>query len=313
MKRVLLTGGTGFIGRQAVRFLAERGFEVHLVSRKQESGRKMGIHCHQADLFDEETINDLLKKVRPTHLLHFAWYAEHGKFWDSSENLRWVAASLSLLLNFAAAGGKRFVGAGTCAEYDWTDGHCVENQTRLTAQSLYGVCKGGLREIAQKFSEQAGLSMAWGRVFHLYGPYESPARFVPSVIVPLLNGEPALCTHGQQLRDLLHVEDVASAFAALLDSEVTGPVNVASGRETPLKDAAALIAERIGRSDLLRLAARPAAADDPRRITADVKRLRDEVRWRPKYDLESGLQEAIDWWKEHGFKEAGPARRRVPS
>ena len=102
-----------------------------------------------------------------------------------------------------------------------------------------------------------------------------------SVIGSLLRGHPARCSHGEQLRDLLHVQDAADAFAALLDSDVRGPVNVASGQPVALKDVARRIAEQIGGPAWIELGAVPAPEADPPLLIADVRRLRYKVGWSP--------------------------------
>lgn len=295
MKRVLVTGASGFIGRDTVPALFERGYEVHTLGRSTEFVE--GITAHAGDLMDSRQTSATLAKVRPSHLLHLAWYAEHGKFWNSTENYRWVGASLSLLDAFHRAGGRRAVLAGSGAEYDWSDGRCDEALTPLAPATVYGTCKNATRLLFDAWRGSTGISGAWGRVFHLYGPRESPERLVASVIRALLRDEDAPCTHGRQRRDLLHVSDVAGAFAALLDSPVEGSVNIGAGVETSLAEVAQRIADLIGRPARLKLGARPADPDDPPRLVPVTDRLMKEVGWRPRYDLDQGLRQTIDWWR----------------
>jgi nucleoside-diphosphate-sugar epimerase len=113
--------------------------------------------------------------------------------------------------------------------------------------------------------------------------------------------EPALCSHGEQIRDFLYVKDVAGAFVALLESEVTGPVNIGSGQPVTLKNLVHGVAEILDRRDLVRLAVLPSPADEPPLLVADTVRLRDEVGWRPEYGLRSGLEETVEWWKRQGL------------
>lgn len=141
-------------------------------------------------------------------------------------------------------------------------------------------------------------SSAWGRLFFLYGPFEAPGRFVASLVLCLLRGEPAQMTAGAQRRDFLHAADAGAAFAALADSRVTGAVNVASGRSVALADLAREIARRIGREDLLRIGALAMPAGEPPSLVADVGRLRDEVGWSPGIELGDGLDRMIAWWRE---------------
>lgn len=297
MKRVLLTGANGFIGRHCLQPLCSRGFEVHAVDIRVPKESDTTVHWHQVDLTDPKQVLELVSGVQPTHLLHFAWFAEPGEYWISLENTRWVQASLDLLQAFALYGGQRVVMAGTCAEYDWRHGYCSEAVTPLAPTTLYGICKHSLQLMLIAYSERTGLSAAWGRVFFLYGPHERPERLVSSVIRSLLQGEPARCSHGNQIRDFLHVEDVAGAFVALLESKVEGAVNIASGLPVALKEVIAQIAEELGRQSLIRLGAVPMSANEPRLLVADASRLTNEVGWAPGYDLSLGLRQTIDWWK----------------
>jgi UDP-glucose 4-epimerase len=113
----------------------------------------------------------------------------------------------------------------------------------------------------------------------------------------LLRGEQAACTEGEQIRDFMHVEDVGDAFAALLDSEVQGAVNIASGSGTRVRELVELIGRIIGRPDLLRFGAIPAPPDDPPVLVADVTRLRREVPWAPRLSLEQGVTRTVEWWE----------------
>lgn len=298
MKRVLLTGASGFIGRHATAPLLEKGYEVHAVSSRPVVAAGNAVHWHEADLLDESAVARLLAEVRPTHLLHFAWYVEAGKFWGSAQNYRWLEASLALLRNFGEHGGRRAVMAGTCAEYDWDYGFCSEAVTPLRPTTPYGSCKNALREALCAYGAGEGLSAAWGRIFFLYGPGEQRARLVPSVIRSLALGETARCTHGRQVRDFLHAADVASAFVALLDSAIEGPVNIASGAPVTLREVVLAAADCFGASGRVEFGALAASADEPPLLVADVRRLNGEVGWRPSIGLADGMRQVVGSWQE---------------
>src|SRR5258706_8036510 len=151
MNRVLVTGASGFIGRASLQPLIRRGFEVHAVGFSRGQTADASIRWHQVDLLDQTAMSTLCEAVRPSHLLHFAWYAKPGKFWEALENFAWVNASLALLDAFRVVGGRRAVIAGTCAEYDWRYGCCVERVTPLVPTATYGTCKLALAGMAEVF------------------------------------------------------------------------------------------------------------------------------------------------------------------
>lgn len=295
--KVLVTGATGFIGRQCIEPLQAKGYEVHAVSSKPHVENK-AVNWHKIDLLDAGQCDDLVFRIQPTHLLHFAWYAVPGEYRTSVENLRWVQASLELMRAFAASGGKRLVMAGTCAEYAWRFDRYSEASTPLVPATLYGACKHATQMMLASWSKQSGVSSAWGRIFSLYGPHEHPARLVSSVIATLLRGDEVLCENGSLIRDYLHVADVAAAFAALLDSDIEGPVNIGSGIGVALKDIAEMIGAKIGRPGLIRFGTRPPPAGEPPLLIADTARL-SRTGWRPSIGLDTGLDDTIGWWRSN--------------
>jgi nucleoside-diphosphate-sugar epimerase len=296
-KKVLLTGATGFIGHHCIEPLKARGFEVHAVSSKPMKQGASGVHWHQANLLEAGGAKSLLAEVKPTHLLHLAWFVVPGKLITAPENFAWVRASMELVQEFAALGGKRLTVCGSGYEYDWNYGYCSEKLTPAVPNTVYGSCKQALNLLVQSFASQNALSAAWGRVFFLYGPNEHPQRLVSSVILSLLKGEPAKCSHGRQIRDYMHVQDVADGMVALLDSEVTGAVNVSSGQATTLREIVLTIGRLLEKPELIQLGAIPARANDTPLVVGENLRLLNEVGWKQQFDLEAGLRQTIDWWK----------------
>jgi nucleoside-diphosphate-sugar epimerase len=298
MATVLVTGASGFIGRACLPLLHDAGYDVVAVARAVPAWAADGSVWREADLLQPGTASALLASVQPTHVLHLAWNATPGQFWTSRDNVRWVQASLDLLEACVAQGVGRIVAAGTMAEYGTKGGTCDELTTPCVPDTLYGVCKDALRRIWLDGAERAGVSAAWGRIFHPYGPHEHPAKLVASVIRALLAGESVATTDGRQQRDFLHVADVAAAFVTLLGSDLKGAVNVASGQAASLRTVIETISTGIGRPELVQLGARPRAAGDPDMLAAVAGRLSTETPWRPQYSLSDGLTDTIDWWRQ---------------
>ena len=302
--RVLVTGAAGFIGRPSLEPLRAAGFEVCAVlSPRPDAGVALPeVEMRHVDLTDPAAVDALLEAARPTHLLHFAWIATPGLYWQSEENYRWLSASRHLLAAFGRCGGVRAVMAGTCAEYDWSRVDvCHERSSPLAdgagTATPYAACKIAMQRSLEEYGQSHGISTAWGRIFFQYGPGEHRERLIPSVIVNLLAGREARCTHGRQIRSFLYVEDVGAAFAALLASPVQGPVNIGSGERIAFADLLERLAREIRRPDLLKLGARPAPPGEPAVLVPDIGRLREEVQWSPRWPLDEGLKDTVRWWR----------------
>jgi len=296
MKRVLVTGASGFVGYQCLVPLVAKGYEVHAVARSQHRGDSSGIHWHEADLLDARQARQLVSGIRPSHLLHAAWYLEPGVFYHSPKNFDWVQASVRLLQTFREFDGQRCVMVGTGYEYDLDYGYCVEGLTPCRPSTIYGRCKDATRRLLEAYSDTVHLNAAWARIFFLYGPREYPSRLVASIAKALLQGEPAPCSSGEQIRDYLHVQDAAEALVAILDGDVEGPVNVGTGQPITIREIVDATAEIIERQDLIRPGEIPDDPSSPPLIVASVSRLRDEVGWQPRFNLDTGLRDTVDWW-----------------
>ncbi len=295
---VLVTGASGFIGRHVLKALSRDRWQIHALARHAVAAEAQGVTWHQGDLLRPGTASRLVGEIRPTALLHLAWNATPGKFWEAPDNLDWVGASLELYRAFATNGGRRAVVAGTCAEYDWSYDLLDEVSTPLRPVSLYGISKLALFQLLSAACRRDGLDFAWARVFFLYGPFEAEARLVPYVIRALLKGHPADCGAGHAERDFMHVEDVAKALIAVLESDYRGAVNVASGSCVPLRDVISNIGTVIGRPDLIRLGVRPPPPNEPPRMEASTTILRQQIGFHRTRSLAAGLADTVSWWRD---------------
>jgi nucleoside-diphosphate-sugar epimerase len=206
-----------------------------------------------------------------------------------------VQGSLDLLESLVAAGCRRAVFVGSCFEYG--SGGPLSESTPVDPRSLYAASKAATRYLAEHLARVRGIPFVWARFFLQYGPFEDPRRLVPAVMAALLRGEPVDVTRGVQVRDFLHVQDVAGAAVAVALSEVEGVVNIGSGTPVSVRELVSTIGELIGRPELIRYGARPDVPGDPPAIYADIGRLIATTGWRPRFDLRSGLEDTLEWWK----------------
>ncbi len=305
-RRILVTGAAGFIGRSLVPALLERGHEVIAVGRTPPDHPPAEFSFHRLDLLDPH-IEDRLRELDADSLVHLAWASDAGADLASPAHQAWTQASMRLAEAFAAVGGRRAVFAGSCFEYDWSGGVMQEGATPLRPATAYGVAKADLWRRLRQLGAEAELSFAWARLFFIYGPHEPERKLVAGTIRSILHGEEAPCSQGLQRRDYLHVQDVATALAVLHDSGIEGEVNIGAGNAPQVREVALAAGVAAGRPELLRFGARPAAPEEPPRIEASVRRLREELGFRPRYDLDLGMAQTVAWWR------AQLAERSVPA
>lgn len=288
-KKVLLTGATGLIGKEAIKPLLDDGFEVYALSSKVHESQKK-ICWIQADLFDNDAIEKVFEQIKPQYLLHFAWCAS-GDYLTSEDNSKYLDSSLKMLEAFKKNGGERAVMAGTCFEYKFKDTPLKEDD-ELNPQTLYAKCKNELREKAEIFCTQTDISFAWGRIFYVYGYGENVNRLTPHVANLLREGKEAKITAGPLVRDYMFTKDIALAFVTLLSTNVSGCVNICTNNPISIKDYVEKIASKLGKSDLLDFDDK--IEGQPKFIVGDNSRLINEVGYEIRYSINDALNEILD-------------------
>jgi UDP-glucuronate decarboxylase len=292
MKRVLVTGASGFLGRALLPALIARGFEVHGIARSARSATS-GVTWHAADLLTEAGRRHVLSAARATHLVHVAWEARPGRYREDPVNRLWAEASIDLLARARAGGACRILGIGSCLEYGPQSGPCEEGASPCRPTTLYGQAKLATAEA------YVAAGAAWGRVFVPFGPHEPEARLIPSLIHSLRAGQNFGCSHGGQLRDFVYVDDLAQMIAAVLDSDLTGFVNLASGEARSLRSVIEHVAALLKARHLVRFGAVAATGVDAEPIlAADVRRLREVTAGLPLVGFEQGAARGLAWWMD---------------
>lgn len=291
MARVLLTGANGFVGTAIVPLLVAAGHDVHATVSPGKQG-PAGTTVHQRDLTDGADIDQLCLDVRATHLLHLAWCTRLRDHKTSDENLRWVAGGVRLIEAFRRNGGTRVVATGTYAEYGTFAGLCREDAV-VAPTFLYATAKWSLGSLALAYGSRESFAVSWARLFTLYGAGEPTIRLIPQVAESLAARRPIETTAGGQVRDFVHVLDVARALVVLLGENHHGVANVGTGIGRPIADVISMIAQRFGRPDLIRAGARTASSAESSEQIADAATLR-HCGWTPSVTFEAGLANELD-------------------
>ncbi len=295
-EKVLVTGGTGFIGRNVVDELIKRGYEIHSLVYPPFAPEKDGLVQYEMNLLDKESLEEFFKNHSFENLIHLAWYVG-PKCHVHDLNLDWSIATLNLLKFFKESGGKKFLGAGTISEYEYKYGYLVEDQTPTDPQTLYGNSKNAIFNIAKVYCKQNNIDFKWPRIFNLYGPAEKPQRLMPSVINACLKGEDVKVSDCLKFQDYLHVEDTARGIVDVFEADIQGAVNICSGKPVQLRTIVEKIAELTNFKGNILWGAIPAAFGDDL-VCGNNEKLKS-IGWKPKYDLETGLIQTINWWREN--------------
>lgn len=286
--RVLLTGASGFLGRYALDSLRRQGAEVVMLGRCRTPDSAFAEFI-ETDLLAAPDFAALVKESRATHLLHLAWYAEHGKYWTSPLNLRWVEATTRLIEAFCEAGGRQVAVAGSCAEYDWSHGYCREASTPSNPATLYGTAKDAARRLAMAVCAQHQVQCAWGRVFLPFGTGESSQRLIPSLIEVFRGQRPPFGVNAPAYRDFLHASDVAEGFVALLRNGESGVYNISSGQPVQLADVVRELAQLLGADPQAVLNLTTVRPGEPPLLAGENLRLK-ALGWQPALSLAQGLE-----------------------
>jgi nucleoside-diphosphate-sugar epimerase len=254
-RKIVLTGASGFVGRQIARSLAAAGHDLVLVLRPGSLGRT-GLGRGQAEIVETP---DLFAESRDwwadalagaDTVIHAAWYVEPGKYLDSPENIRCVEGSLHLADAAAGSGARHFIGIGTCFEYRLPNDH-ITSDAELGPVTLYAAAKLSLFRMLEKRFAGTPVTLSWARLFYLFGEGEHPARLFPMLHRKLSAGERVELSSGDKIRDFLDVADAGAMIAGLADTGRTGVVNICSGKAVTIREIAEDIADRYGRRDLL--------------------------------------------------------------
>ncbi len=300
MSKVIITGGSGFIGKNLISALSVLDAEIFILTRNPGIvSLHNNIRYVVCDLHNHSDVKNIINSIQASHLLHLAWSLSPSNY-DLPENFDWLKTSINLLEEFQKNNGQRVIMIGSGFEYDWNYGYCSEDITPTSNNNLYSASKNILREFAFTYCKFHGLEIVWPRLFFLYGPHEHPKKLVAEIITSLLRGVSVTVNNGEIYRDYMYVKDTVNILSKLLFDNYNGVINISTGIPTKLGDIAKLAADIIGRPELLKIG-RPEKVKN-QVVYANVDKLNYQLSLYPKYDLKTGLQETVDWWKDFDKK-----------
>lgn len=279
--KICVTGATGLIGRQACAWLEALGCRMLPVSRTGKNG---------CDLLVPGEAEVFLKHEKPEILVHLAWHTG-ADYAQSRRNMAWLDAGIGLVRSFFSAGGRRFVGIGTCFEYMPSRGNLSEKTAAAWPGTLYGQCKLALMEYLRASAAASDLSWAWCRLFYLVGPGDTaPHRLVPAVCAALGHGKTFTVREPETELDFIDTRDAGEAIGRIALSGYNGIINVGTGNGLKVGRLTRCLARFMGREKYLRMGANGKQA----RMVADCSILRDEIGFVPRHNISETLREVVE-------------------
>ena len=316
MKRVLLTGATGFVGANLARRLLADGHEVHLLVRPESRRWRIeeiegSVRVHAADLSARDAVARLVSEVRPEWIFHLAAYGSYSSQTDVDRMVATnVLATIHLVETCAKSGFEAFVHAGSSSEYGYKD-HAPPEDEWLEPNSHYAVTKASATLFCRYTAQKQNLPIMTLRLYSVYGPYEEPARFLPTLIREGLAGRLPPLVNPDVARDFVYTEDAVEAFRLAAEKAAAIPrgsvYNVGTGVQTSIRQVVELSRRTLGVSQEPRWGSMPDRQWDTGVWIADKRRIVRELGWKARVPFAEGFGKMAEWLREHP-EDPEPAR-----
>ena len=307
MKRVVLTGATGFVGANLARRLLHDGHEVHLLVRPDYTRWRIeairsDVRLHEVNLGDEEALACIVGNIRPDWVFHLA---THGAYSWQTDLRQMVQTNIIGTINLVEAclktGFEAFVNTGSSSEYGLKD-HASSETEWLEPNSYYAVTKASATLFCRYTAQSQGVHLPTLRLYSVYGPYEEPMRLMPTLILWGLKDELPPLVNPDIARDFVYVDDVNEAYllAATRPGQEPGAVyNVGTGVQTSLRKVVDVARRVMGITVEPEWGSMPDRQWDTNVWVANNRRIRDELGWRPRHAFEQGFRMMVNWFHDN--------------
>ena len=324
MKRVIVTGATGFVGANLARRLLRDRHEVHLLVRPtykpwRIEGIRADVRLHELHLHDADAVARVVGKIRPEWIFHLA---VHGAYSSQADLPQMVQTNIYGTMNLVMAGLKAgftaFVNTGSSSEYGFKN-HPPGEAEALEPNSHYAVTKASATLFCRYTARQEKVRMPTLRLYSVYGPYEEPTRLIPTLVTHGLRGSLPPLVNPHIARDYVYVDDVVEAYllAAADRGEEYGAIyNVGTGVQTTLSQVVEIARRILPINTVPQWGSMPDRQWDTSCWVADCRRIRQHLGWQPQHSFEAGFGKTVQWLESNEallapYKERGSMQESV--
>lgn len=307
MKRVIMTGASGFVGANLARRLLRDGHEVHALLRGEHSSWRIEsirqhLHLHIVDLKDSDHLAHTVRDIRPDWIFHLAAYGAYPSQTNQVAMIETNIVGTTNLVNACLATGfEAFVNSGSSSEYGFKD-HAPSETEALEPNSHYAVTKAAATLFCRLTAQARAVHLPTLRLYSVYGPYEEPSRLIPALITSGLQGRLPPLVNPDTARDYVYVDEMSDAYILAASRHVAEPgavYNAGTGIQTSLRQVVEIARRVIG------IHAEPSWGSMPNRKwdtdvwVADNDKIRRELGWRPRFTIEEGFRKTVEWFHQH--------------
>jgi len=302
MSRILITGGTGFIGANFVHKFVLSKDEVHVFKREDSDlwrieNIKKDIFLHDVDLADSVCIEKIVSEIKPEHILHFASYGtRQGKEQDTKKTIDTnLLGTINILNACAKVGFSSFINTGSSSEYGEKNSPMKETDI-LEPNNLYGVTKAASTLYCQQLAKKKNLPVVTMRLFSVFGYMESSDRLIPALVKAVLSGEELKVVSPSIVRDFIFIEDVIDAYLkaiSIIDTIKGNVFNIASGRELSIADIVEISRKVSGKSVKAVYGAVSEKQIEPKMWVGNIEKAKKILHWSSSHTFEEGFSKLL--------------------
>lgn len=302
----LITGASGFIGSVLLRRLIENRENVHLILRKESKSWRIAdilgkTTIHYSDLSNVTELTDIVKGIKPTVIYHLATNGAYSYQNNASQIIETnILGTWNLLQACNSVNYDLFVNTGSSSEYG-SKKFAMRETDLVEPNSYYAVTKCAQTLLCSHIAKQEGKPIVTIRPFSVYGPFEEPKRFVPTLMNALMFNKEMNLVSPETARDQIYVDDMVDAYLKI-DELKNNPgeyFNIGTGIQSTLKDMVDISVKVTQKTAPFKWGSMEGRSWDTNNWVADISKARQLLKWTPKTSLEQGLKLTWNWFQKN--------------